>query len=109
MLRPFVSSCMSLLVGLLVVGCYAGGEREKEAPPGYPGGFCLQAATCYKPDWRCNTEGLYCYDINDPCEGIYCGGEGECYVDPESSLPACLCGPGHSNEMYSLFCTPVSP
>ena len=86
------------------LGCYQGGEREKEPPPGYPGGFCLQAATCYQPGWVCEPEGLYCYNIQDPCEGIFCGGHGECAIDSMTALPICLCDPGYSNAMYSLYC-----
>jgi len=106
--RSFLLAALS--VGLLVAGgCYQGGERDKEAPPGYPGGFCLPTESCYEPNWHCNPDGLYCYNVQDPCEGVFCGGHGECAIDSKSGLPVCACEFGYSNEMYSLYCLQTTP
>lgn len=91
-------------------GCFRGAEREKQAPPGLPGGLCLA------PDGRCEAGAVcnqmqnYCYDPFDPCEGVFCGGSdrGICEVDG-NGLPRCLCAPGFENETYALYCCPVNP
>lgn len=94
----------SALAGTLTLGaCYRGGEREKEPPVGYPGGFCLAPnATCH--DGACDVQGgAYCYDPTDPCRGIFCGGHGACLPNAEGK-PTCMCEPGYGNATYSLFC-----
>jgi hypothetical protein len=94
---------MSLCIVCAVAGCYRGGEREKDPPPGYPGGFCLA------PDGTCEeglcdvSGGAYCYDPAAPCHGVYCGGNGVCLITQEGK-PSCQCDPGYNNETYSLFC-----
>ena len=90
----------------MLVGCYSGGDREKEPPPGFPGGFCLAPnGTCH--EGTCDVAGgAYCYDPVDPCKGIFCGGNGVCLINAEQK-PSCECDPGFSNEMYALFCEPA--
>jgi len=86
-------------------GCYEGSEEEgKEAPPGTPGGWCLETLTCDEASWVCDKEGLYCYDLDDPCSGVHCGWNGACVIGEESK-PTCVCDAGYSNEMFSLYCT----
>jgi hypothetical protein len=89
---------------VLLAACYQGGEREKEPPPGYPGGFCL-APDGHCVVGMCDVMGgaAYCYDPQDPCKGVFCGGHGACVITPESK-PACMCDAGFSNEMFALFC-----
>jgi len=90
----------------MTVACFTGGERDKEAPPGLPGGLCLG------PDGSCN-EGTchldrnYCYDIADPCDGFFCGGEerGSCVVDSEAQ-PSCVCLEPYTDEVFDLYCCP---
>lgn len=89
---------------LMSAGCYQGAQQEgKETPPGYPGGFCLETMTCNQAAWVCEAEGFYCYNSEDPCEGVHCGWNGICLVDDENK-PSCACDAGFSNETYSLYC-----
>jgi len=103
---PRIHALLGLLVLLCLPACYRGGEREKEPPPGYPGGFCLApSGTCY--DGACDIPGgAYCYDPADPCRGIFCGGNGSCLPNAEAK-PTCACDPGYSNATYALFCEPA--
>lgn len=104
--RAWVLAACTLAVSPLA--CYEGAEEEgKEAPPGYPGGWCLETRNCLESNWICNVDGFYCYDITAPCEGMYCGWHGVCNVDPETKLPFCICDPGYSNDNYSLYCEPI--
>ncbi|MCA9636210.1 MAG: hypothetical protein KC420_09315 [Myxococcales bacterium] len=101
-IRRLASLCFAFA---LSAGCYSGAEEEgKEPPPGYPGGWCLETLTCYEAAWICDKEGLYCYNYEDPCEGVHCGWHGACVVDQETRKPECVCEAGYSNEMYSLYC-----
>ncbi|MEZ4449464.1 MAG: hypothetical protein R3B09_08290 [Nannocystaceae bacterium] len=116
MVTPRSALMARVLLGALAAltlsasACYTGAEEEgKEAPPGYPGGWCLETRTCAEPSWVCNVEGFYCYDVTDPCEGMYCGWAGTCTVDPMSKLPKCICDPGYSNVNYSLYCEQAGP
>ena len=101
-----------LLVGLFGVACFRGGEREKEAPPGLPGGFCLAPQAPAAPDpfceeGLCNMDRNYCYDPTDPCAGFFCGGVERGFCVPDSDLqPTCTCEPGFSNARYDLYCCP---
>lgn len=105
--RAWVLAACTLAASSLAA-CYEGAEEEgKEAPPGYPGGWCLETRNCLESNWICNVDGFYCYDITAPCEGMYCGWHGVCNVDPESKLPFCVCDPGYSNDNYSLYCEPI--
>jgi hypothetical protein len=87
-------------------GCFKGGELEdKEPPPGYPGGFCQAPAATCNPGLQCLNDSI-CYDPNEPCKGIFCGGNGVCALDMDTLTPICLCNPGYEDETYSHFCTP---
>lgn len=94
------------LEAVMVPACFTGGEREKDPPPGRPGGKCLA------PDGRCssgtcNLDDNYCFDPDDPCDGFFCGGgeRGLCSVTQEG-LPSCSCAPGYNNDKYKLYCCP---
>ncbi len=99
------------LVGVcaaFLASCYTGGEREKEAPPGYPGGQCVDRGqpTCEDPAWVC-VDGGFCMDTSDPCNGVFCGGFGSCFLN-DQQLPYCDCDDGYNNERYTLYCEPDS-
>ncbi|MEM9453523.1 MAG: hypothetical protein AAGF11_05040 [Myxococcota bacterium] len=89
-----------------VSGCYRGGERDKNPPPGLPGGLCLAPnGVCQRG--ICNRSENYCYEAMDPCLGFFCGGEGRGICTPDAQgLPNCLCDPGYSNDLYPLYCCP---
>ena len=90
-------------LGLLGAGCYSGAELEdKEPPPGYPGGRCLDTGGCL--DGIC-LDGEACFDPDDPCKGFYCGGNGSCMVEVDDGAPMCMCDLGYSNAPYTYFCT----
>ncbi|MEZ4429368.1 MAG: hypothetical protein R3A51_16965 [Nannocystaceae bacterium] len=107
--RPSHLLGVFLFLGAAALACYSGGEREKEPPPGYPGGLCRSEpmTPCEEPA-LCDLEGGYCYDPDDPCTGVFCGGFGECFIDQSSLLPQCRCDPGYFNERYFLICEPPS-
>lgn len=91
---------------LLGGGCYRGGERDKNPPPGLPGGKCL-APNGFCETVTCNQSENYCYDALDPCNGFFCGGEERGMCTPDSQgLPSCICDLGYSNDTYSLYCCP---
>ncbi|MEM6994102.1 MAG: hypothetical protein AAF721_26550 [Myxococcota bacterium] len=97
-----------LILSAVVVACFRGGERDKEAPVGLPGGLCLG------PDGRCdegtcNKDRNFCYDPMDPCDGFFCGGEerGLCAPD-EDGQPRCTCQLPYSNELFDLYCCPTA-
>ncbi|MCA9709764.1 MAG: hypothetical protein KDK70_28250 [Myxococcales bacterium] len=94
-----------LAVGL-GASCYHGGERDKDPPPGLPGGLCL-APDGFCQEGTCNRQQNYCYDQLDPCLGFFCGGEERGLCTPDSQgLPNCLCAPGYANDLYPLYCCP---
>lgn len=99
---------MALLAAFsLSQGCYRGGERDKDPPPGLPGGLCLAPdGSC--AEGMCNLQRNYCYDPADPCRGFFCGGEerGMCFTDPATFLPTCSCDVGYNNDQYPLYCCP---
>lgn len=98
---------MTLLLALgLSQACYQGGERDKDPPPGLPGGLCL-APDGHCQEGMCNRERNFCYDLADPCDGFFCGGEdrGVCMPTTEG-LPSCQCLPGFNNEQFDLYCCP---
>ncbi|RMG98398.1 MAG: hypothetical protein D6705_05985 [Deltaproteobacteria bacterium] len=109
------ASVIGVFAFLALAGCFRGGEREKEPPPGYAGGLCL-APTAAMPQPHCvdgsvcNAERGFCYDPFDPCRGFFCGGSdrGACVVDAEN-LPSCTCFAGYSTEQYELLCCPTTP
>jgi hypothetical protein len=90
---------------LVPAGCFRGAEREKNPPPGSPGGQCAA------PDGRCkesacNREKNYCYDPADPCRGFFCGGSDRGTCDVVDGLPVCSCHVGYDNQDYDLYCCP---
>jgi hypothetical protein len=102
-----------MLLGVAAsVACFRGDEREKEAPPGLPGGLCLAPQPPAAPDpfceqGLCNMDRNYCYDPADPCDGFFCGGSERGFCQPDSDLqPTCTCEPGFSNAQYDLYCCP---
>ncbi len=98
---------VALLLALgLGHGCYQGGERDKDPPPGLPGGLCL-APDGFCQVGTCNRDENYCFDPASPCEGFFCGGEdrGLCFLDGQGQ-PACQCEVGFSNAMFPLYCCP---
>jgi hypothetical protein len=96
----------ALLCGLLwAAGCYEG-PGPKEPPPGSPGGLCAPGGYCDEPTSVCDPEGDFCYDKFNVCRGIFCGGNGLC--NAVDGKPTCVCEPGYSNEMYSLYCESLS-
>ena len=98
----------ALLLALgLSDGCYRGGERDKDPPPGLPGGLCL-APDGHCQEGQCNRDRNFCYDPADPCDGFFCGGEerGFCFPDPTTLQPTCMCDVGYNNEQYDLYCCP---
>lgn len=88
-------------------GCYQGGERDKDPPPGLPGGLCL-APDGHCQEGQCNRDRNFCFDPFDPCDGFFCGGDerGICFPDPATQEPTCQCVPGYDNSQYSLYCCP---
>lgn len=96
------------LLGVLLLAtqasCYDGpGELEPE--PGSPGGLCLQPQNaCSEVFWTCDPVGGFCYNPGVPCQGILCGGHGQCEIDDKNNLPQCTCEPGYGNFEYSLYC-----
>jgi hypothetical protein len=93
------------------VGCFRGGEREKEAPAGYLGGKCQAPAVMGGPpvcqEGMCNENRNYCYDPVDPCEGFFCGGSERGFCQPDASnLPSCVCEVGYTTDRYYLYCCP---
>lgn len=93
------------------VGCFRGGEREKEAPAGLLGGKCLapptQGASPFCEKGLCNEDRNYCYDPADPCEGFFCGGSERGFCQPDSAgLPTCVCDIGFNTETFDLYCCP---
>lgn len=108
-------------IGLALVvasGCFRGGEREKEPPPGLPGGFCLvppgldpsgapRPGECDVGECYPDGDGGFCYDPEDPCEGFFCGGSdrGTCAVTNDD-LPACECKSGFQIGRWSFYCCP---
>lgn len=102
-----------MLLGVVTsVACFRGGEREKEAPPGRPGGLCLAPQPPSAPDpfceqGACNMDRNYCYDPMDPCDGFFCGGSERGFCVPDTDLqPKCTCEPGFNNQQYDLYCCP---
>lgn len=95
-----------LLASGLAYGCYEGGERDKDPPPGLPGGLCL-APDGFCQEGTCNRNENYCFEASDPCNGFFCGGEerGLCMPTAQGQ-PSCLCAVGYSNEAYPLYCCP---
>lgn len=87
-------------------GCYRGGERDKDPPPGLPGGLCL-APDGFCQSGTCNRDQNFCYDPADPCHGFFCGGDdrGVCFPDAMGQ-PSCQCDVGYSNEQFPLYCCP---
>lgn len=102
-LAPRIRAFLALAGIVLLASCYRGGEREKEPPVGYPGGFCLAPnASCH--EGACDVQGgAYCYDPADPCRGVFCGGHGTCLPNA-AGKPTCMCEPGYGNETYALYC-----
>lgn len=98
-------SSMGVAVG--ATGCFTGDEREKDPPPGYPGGLCL-APDGWCEEGVCNRDENYCFDQQDPCRGVFCGGSdrGECMVGTEG-MPQCTCFEGFEGETYALYCCPT--
>ncbi len=88
-------------------GCYRGGERDKDPPPGLPGGLCL-APDGHCEAGVCNRDQNFCYDPTDPCDGFFCGGSerGFCFPDPATLQPSCMCELGFNNSQYELYCCP---
>jgi hypothetical protein len=102
-----------IAVALLVVlglgdACYQGDERDKDPPPGLPGGLCL-APDGHCEVGTCNRERNFCFEPTDPCNGFFCGGEerGVCFPD-SNGQPSCQCAPGYNNESFDLYCCPES-
>lgn len=106
--RGSLARVLGALACVALVSCYSGGEREKEAPPGYPGGLCVDGVmpTCEDQNWVC-VDGAFCMDVDDPCNGVFCGGYGKCLIN-DQQLPYCLCDDGFNNEQYYLICEPDS-
>lgn len=100
------------IVGVLLLAmglspaCYRGGDRDKDPPPGLPGGLCL-GPDGHCQEGSCNRNRNFCYDPIDPCDGFFCGGEerGICFPDAEGQ-PSCQCNPGYDNAQYDLYCCP---
>lgn len=91
---------------LLGPGCYQGGERDKNPPPGLPGGLCL-APNGFCQEGTCNQSENYCYDALDPCYGFFCGGEERGVCTPTAQgQPNCICNVGYSNDDFPLYCCP---
>lgn len=104
--RGFRIGAALLLVLGLGDACYQGGDRDKDPPPGLPGGLCL-APDGHCELGTCNRERNFCFEPTDPCNGFFCGGEdrGVCFPDDQGQ-PSCQCAPGFNNERYDLYCCP---
>ncbi|MCH9684786.1 MAG: hypothetical protein K0V04_25345 [Deltaproteobacteria bacterium] len=91
----------------LVHGCYQGGERDKDPPPGLPGGLCL-APDGHCESGLCNRDRNFCYDPADPCNGFFCGGDdrGRCIPNAQTLEPSCECAIGFNNNAFALYCCP---
>lgn len=96
----------SCFVLAAIVGCFRGYELEdKEPPPGYPGGVCV-SNDC-PGIVECYTEHQLCYDPQEPCKGIYCGGNGTCLIDMDNgNKPMCQCDIGYNNDAFAFYCVP---
>jgi hypothetical protein len=97
---------VAMVAGLSLGACFTGVEGQKEAPPGYPGGFCLAPDGACEAG-ACNQEQNFCYEPADPCDGFSCGGldRGICVLS-EDSMPRCQCEPGYHTRSFSLYCCP---
>lgn len=84
---------------MLALLCAACSGREIEAPPGEPGGICLDQSRCNDGSVCSNAD--FCYDELSPCEGYECG-LGTC-VDLEGT-PFCECGLGQIHAEGSAPC-----
>jgi hypothetical protein len=115
-IRHGVNACLFALAVLGSSACFRGAEREKEAPPGLPGGLCLapqppQAPEPFCEQGTCDTTQNFCFRPEDPCFGFFCGGSdrGTCVVQETDGArrPACECAPGYDNEPWALYCCPA--
>jgi len=95
-----------IAVGIPSPGCFKGDEREKQPPPGWPGGKCLAPDGTCRDNNVCNREDAYCYNPQDPCEGFFCGGSDRGFCGVEETLPACQCWEGFQNDQFPLYCCP---
>lgn len=105
-MRTVVTATLALM--LLPSGCFRGDQREKQPPPGLPGGKCLAPdGHCSEGQCNRNPQAEYCFDPLDPCAGFFCGGSdrGMCLVTTEG-LPSCTCAAGFDNQEYDLYCCP---
>ena len=103
-MRSFVQILGVVFLSAAFVACFQGAERDKEAPPGLPGGLCL-GPDGHCDEGMCNQERNYCFDFADPCKGFFCGGEERGYCSPDGEgQPTCTCEPGYGNSTYALFC-----
>lgn len=104
-MRAAVQVIGVLLLSGTVVACFKGGERDKDPPPGLPGGQCLAPdGTC--DEGVCNRMRNYCYDPADPCRGFFCGGQERGNCSPSDGQPECTCVPPYNNEQFDLYCCP---
>lgn len=95
-----------LILSAVFVACFRGDERDKEAPPGLPGGLCLGPQP-HCDEGECNEERNYCFDFADPCRGFFCGGDDRGFCSPDAEgQPTCTCEPPFSNEKFALYCCP---
>ncbi|NVB37996.1 hypothetical protein G6O69_09145 [Pseudenhygromyxa sp. WMMC2535] len=103
--RAALGLALGVLFGL--GACFSGADLDdKEPPPGYAGGSCVEGQGCRVPA-LCYEGPEVCYDPTDPCEGFYCGGHGTCTIDMDNgNRPLCVCELGYSNETYAFYCTP---
>jgi hypothetical protein len=93
-------------IAIVPVACFKGADRDKQAPPGNPGGLCLAPdGHCTKGE--CNQSENYCFDRANPCSGFFCGGadRGLCQVTSELQ-PSCTCAVGFNNDQFALYCCP---
>ncbi len=89
--------------------CFVGAEREKEPPPGYPGGRCREpGGDCV--EGKCTKDLNVCYDTFEPCHGFWCGGRdrGVCRVNSANN-PTCECFAGFDATRFALYCCPMDP
>lgn len=105
-MRPLTKIIAVLSLTVLAVSCFRGDERDKDVPPGLPGGLCL-APDGHCDEGQCNKDRNYCFDLADPCKGFFCGGEERGLCTPsEDGEPRCTCEPGFNNQQFDLYCCP---
>jgi hypothetical protein len=92
-------------------GTDTGGEAscdDLDPVAGCPGSGCMQSDDDHEIPWcnegNCNLPGMFCFDPEDPCRGVDCGGAERGMCSGEMGVPYCVCNEGYDFMMFSLYC-----